>query len=139
MSSQSPRVQELLAANAKFTKSYDTPFNMKQLRELSTDPVLIRTFVLCMSYLLIPLPTARVVLISLLVTCMDPRVVPEEFVGPKPIVAVFRNAGGRATPDVVRTITVLRSLSYKADHASVMVIHHTGKYSPANLHAYLSR
>lgn len=62
------------------------------------------------------------------VTCMDPRVVPEEFVGPKPLIAVFRNAGGRATPDVVRTITVFRSLTIKAPHTSVMVVHHTGKY-----------
>lgn len=58
---------------------------------------------------------------------MDPRVIPEEFLGPKPLVAVFRNAGGRATPDVVRTITVLRSLSNLAKQASVMVVHHTGK------------
>lgn len=57
---------------------------------------------------------------------MDPRVVPEEFVGPKPLIAVFRNAGGRATPDVVRTITVFRSLTIKVPHASVMVVHHTG-------------
>lgn len=57
---------------------------------------------------------------------MDPRVIPEEFVGPKPLVAVFRNAGGRPSPDVVRTITVLRSLSYRAEQASVMVVHHTG-------------
>lgn len=59
---------------------------------------------------------------------MDPRVVPEDFVGPRPLIAVFRNAGGRATPDVVRTITVFRSLTSKVQHASVMVVHHTGEH-----------
>jgi carbonic anhydrase len=58
---------------------------------------------------------------------MDPRVVPEDFVGPHPMVAVFRNAGGRANADVVRTINVLRSLMYNAKKATVMVVHHTGK------------
>lgn len=62
-----------------------------------------------------------------LVTCMDPRVVPEKFVGPKPLIAVFRNAGGCATPDVVRTITVFRSLTNRVQHASIMIVHHTGK------------
>lgn len=61
---------------------------------------------------------------------MDPRVVPEDFVGPKPLIAVFRNAGGRATPDVVRTISVFRSLTKKAETASVMVVHHTGECGP---------
>lgn len=64
-----------------------------------------------------------------LVTCMDPRVVPEQFLGPNARVAVFRNAGGRATPDVVRTINVVRTLSRKAPGFSVMVVHHTGKWS----------
>lgn len=58
---------------------------------------------------------------------MDPRVVPEQFLGPKPMVAVFRNAGGRATPDVVRTINVFRTLGKEATGASVMVVHHTGE------------
>lgn len=70
---------------------------------------------------------------------MDPRVIPEEFVGPKPLVAVFRNAGGRANPDVVRTITVLRSLSYKAKQASVMVVHHTGEHNIEDSFPYFSR
>lgn len=70
---------------------------------------------------------------------MDPRVIPEDFVGPKPLVAVFRNAGGRPSPDVVRTITVLRSLSYKAKQASVMVVHHTGKTDAETISAGLSR
>ncbi len=42
------------------------------------------------------------------------------------MIAVFRNAGGRASPDVVRTINTLQSLSYKAQTATVMVVHHTG-------------
>lgn len=58
---------------------------------------------------------------------MDPRVVPEEFLGAKPMLGVFRNAGGRYSPDVVRTVAVIRSLSLKAKKAYVMVIHHTGR------------
>ena len=61
------------------------------------------------------------------VTCMDPRVVPEQFLGAESRTAVFRNAGGRVSPDVVRTITVLRSLAFKAERATVMVVHHTGE------------
>lgn len=57
---------------------------------------------------------------------MDPRVVPEQFLGSRPMIAVFRNAGGRATPDVVRTINTLQSLAYKVQKATVMVVHHTG-------------
>jgi carbonic anhydrase len=60
---------------------------------------------------------------------MDPRVVPEQFLGPNPLVAVFRNAGGHASPDVVRTILTLRSLVYKASSVKVMVVHHTGTSS----------
>lgn len=59
---------------------------------------------------------------------MDPRVIPEQFLGPKnPKVAVFRNAGGRVTPDVIRTAAVLRSLASYKGVLAVMVIHHTGK------------
>lgn len=60
---------------------------------------------------------------------MDPRVVPEEFLGPKPMLAAFRNAGGRCTPDVIRTLAVLRSLTPNAKQATVMVVHHTGKHT----------
>lgn len=60
-------------------------------------------------------------------TCMDPRVVPEQFLGPQPMIGVFRNAGGRYSPDAVRTVAVLRSLIPKAKTATVMVVHHTGK------------
>ena len=48
---------------------------------------------------------------------------PEQFFGPGLGSAVIRNAGGRATKDAIRSITVLRSL---ANAASVFVIHHTG-------------
>lgn len=58
---------------------------------------------------------------------MDPRVVPEQFLGPQPRVAVFRNAGGRVSPDVIRTINVFQSITVKAPVHTVMVVHHTGK------------
>jgi carbonic anhydrase len=61
---------------------------------------------------------------------MDPRVVPEQFFGPNSQLAVFRNAGGRATPDVVRTILTMRSLAFNTDKATVMVVHHTGEDVP---------
>ncbi|OAL31664.1 hypothetical protein AYO22_00937 [Fonsecaea multimorphosa] len=99
----SPRVKELIRENAEFAKTWSSPFTMKQMREVLTDPVI------CL-------------------TCMDPRVVPEQFLGSHPMIAVFRNAGGRATPDVVRTINTLQSLAYKVQKATVMVVHHTGTY-----------
>lgn len=57
-------------------------------------------------------------------TCLDPRCVPETFFGPEFDGPVFRNAGGRATDDAVRSMTVLRGL---AGLRNVVVIHHTGK------------
>jgi carbonic anhydrase len=53
--------------------------------------------------------------------------VPEQFLGPNSLVAVFRNAGGRYTPDVVRTIATLQSLGYQSESTTVMVVHHTGR------------
>jgi carbonic anhydrase len=79
------------------------------------------------------MPT-HMLMMSSAVTCMDPRVVPEQFLGPEnPIVAVARNAGGRATPDVIRTINTVQSLAYKVGKVSVMVVHHTGTYRLALL------
>ena len=60
-----------------------------------------------------------------IVTCLDPRCVPEQYFGPDVRAAVIRNAGGRASEDVVRSVTVLRSL---ADAKVLMVVHHTGAY-----------
>ena len=57
------------------------------------------------------------------VTCVDPRCVPEAFFGPDIRAAVFRNAGGRATEDAVRTFNVLRAL---IDLKLVAIVHHTG-------------
>ena len=45
--------------------------------------------------------------------------------------AVYRNAGGRVSPDVVRTVNTLRSLMYNSEKATVMVVHHTGKHKAA--------
>lgn len=63
------------------------------------------------------------------VTCMDPRVVPEQFL-PNAQFAVFRNAGGRYSSDLVRTIATVRKLMADKPGAktTVMVVHHTGTY-----------
>lgn len=57
-------------------------------------------------------------------TCLDPRCVPETFFGPGFDGGVIRNAGGRATDDAIRSLTILRGL---AGLRNVVVIHHTGK------------
>ena len=61
------------------------------------------------------------------VTCMDPRCVPEQVFGPELRGASIRNAGGRATKDVINSITVLRTL---ADASLILVVHHTGDSRP---------
>ncbi|KAJ4418575.1 hypothetical protein N0V82_005460 [Gnomoniopsis sp. IMI 355080] len=59
---------------------------------------------------------------SIVLTCLDPRCVPEDFFGPSMGGAVFRNAGGRVTDDVIRSITALRAV---ADMRTIAVVHHT--------------
>ncbi|KKY32299.1 putative carbonic anhydrase [Diaporthe ampelina] len=59
---------------------------------------------------------------TLVLTCLDPRCVPETFFGPGFDGGVIRNAGGRATDDAVRSLTLLRGL---AGLRNVVVIHHT--------------
>ncbi|KAI3400312.1 hypothetical protein diail_3693 [Diaporthe ilicicola] len=59
---------------------------------------------------------------TLVLTCLDPRCVPETFFGPEFDGGVIRNAGGRATDDAVRSLTLLRGL---AGLKNVVVIHHT--------------
>lgn len=63
-------------------------------------------------------------------TCLDPRCVPETFFGPGFDGPVYRNAGGRATDDAVRSLTLLRGL---AGLRNVAVIHHTGKQPPCRI------
>jgi carbonic anhydrase len=62
------------------------------------------------------------VLTITLVSCIDPRAVPENFFGPNFRAPVFRNAGGRVTDDVVRSFNVLRSL---IPFKKIVIIHHT--------------
>ncbi|KAG8165255.1 hypothetical protein KVR01_005530 [Diaporthe batatas] len=59
---------------------------------------------------------------TLVLTCLDPRCVPETFFGPGFDGGVIRNAGGRATDDAIRSLTLLRGL---AGLRNVVVIHHT--------------
>ena len=57
------------------------------------------------------------------VTCLDPRCVPEQYLGPDIRAGVIRNAGGRASIDVIKSMTTIRSLM---DAKLLMVVHHTG-------------
>lgn len=125
------KLQGLLDKNGKFAETFQVPPTMEQLRAASREAggaFIIRMFPISSphdfsrakntsltSTLSLSLPYA--------VTCLDPRSVPEQFFGPELGAAVIRNAGGRATKDVITSITVLRSL---ANAAAVFVIHHTG-------------
>ncbi|KAB8338706.1 hypothetical protein FH972_021651 [Carpinus fangiana] len=57
-----------------------------------------------------------------IITCMDPRVVPEDYFGPDLRAAVLRNAGGHARPDTIASLVLFRSLS---DFKTVAVVQHT--------------
>lgn len=73
-----------------------------------------------------PLPSAPKTPLNIhnIVTCLDPRCVPENFfhVGSDLGLGAIRNAGGRATADAIRSIVALRTL---ADIRAVFVVHHT--------------
>lgn len=68
------------------------------------------------------LPTAPARNLAIL-TCMDARILPHELFGLAPgDVHVLRNAGGRVTPDVLRSLAVSTRL---LDVDQVVVVHHT--------------
>ncbi|HEX5503199.1 MAG TPA: carbonic anhydrase [Thermomicrobiales bacterium] len=68
----------------------------------------------------LPMPPARRVAI---VTCMDARLDPAKFLGLHEGDAhVIRNAGGRATPDAIRSLAISEQL---LGTEQVVVIHHT--------------
>lgn len=68
----------------------------------------------------LPTPPARTLAI---LTCMDARIVPHELFGLEPgDVHVLRNAGGRVTPDVLRSLAVSTRL---LGVDQVVVVHHT--------------
>ena len=68
----------------------------------------------------LPTPPAHALAI---VTCMDARIVPHELFGLAPgDVHVLRNAGGRVTPDVLRSL-LLSTRLLGVDQ--VVVVHHT--------------
>lgn len=41
MSSESPRIKQLLEANAKFAETWKNPFEMAKFREVAGDPILV--------------------------------------------------------------------------------------------------
>lgn len=68
----------------------------------------------------LPTPPARNLAI---VTCMDARIVPHELFGLEVgDVHVLRNAGGRVTPDVIRSLALS---SHLLEVDQVVVVHHT--------------
>lgn len=68
----------------------------------------------------LPTPPAKNLAI---LTCMDARIVPHELFGLQPgDVHVLRNAGGRVTPDVLRSLLVSTRL---LGVDQVVVVHHT--------------
>ncbi|KUL84305.1 hypothetical protein ZTR_07571 [Talaromyces verruculosus] len=101
MSASRDTISRLLANNEKFASSFNGAPTMEQLRadinENGAQPLFI-------------------------LTCVDPRCVPEAFFGPDLRGAVHRNAGGRATGDVVRSLNVLRAL---VNMKTVVIVHHT--------------
>ena len=69
----------------------------------------------------LPMPPARQVAV---VTCMDARIDPAALLGLREGDAhVIRNAGGLATPDVIRSLAISQRMMGTAE---VAVIHHTG-------------
>ncbi|HXK32537.1 MAG TPA: carbonic anhydrase [Dehalococcoidia bacterium] len=59
-----------------------------------------------------------------ILTCMDPRIQPEALFEIEPGTAnLLRNAGGRVTDDVLRSIAVCAALMHTRE---VLVVHHTG-------------
>jgi len=129
-------VQNLLDRNAEYAKSFPGAPTIEQLRPLwkqgTAMMVCMCGFLIVHSQLFtitlegsIPIPTDEIILTSrfCLVTCVDPRTIPEQFFGPGLRASVYRNAGGRVTDDVVRTLNILRPL---ANMNLVLVVHHTG-------------
>ncbi|EED23684.1 conserved hypothetical protein [Talaromyces stipitatus ATCC 10500] len=94
-------IAKFLANNEKYASTFPGTFTMEQMRPAMRSKDAEPTIVL---------------------TCVDPRCVPEAFFGPDMQAAVYRNAGGRVTEDVVRSINVLRAL---VNMGTVLVVHHT--------------
>jgi carbonic anhydrase len=101
MSTSSEAIAQLLANNEKYTSTFNGAPTMEQIRAVSRSKDGRPLFIL---------------------TCVDPRCVPEAFFGPDLQAAVHRNGGGRATDDVVRTLNLLRALVHMK---TVVVVHHT--------------
>ncbi|KAF2030695.1 carbonic anhydrase [Setomelanomma holmii] len=100
---ESTATERILAGNAKWHPTYKTPATMEQMRLFGSSgdkPMMV-------------------------VTCMDPRCDPSQFTGGDEIFATIKNAGGRATPDAIRSILTLRALNTVSDKGTVAVIHHT--------------
>ncbi|CZT25410.1 uncharacterized protein RCC_11141 [Ramularia collo-cygni] len=96
-----PRVQGFLANNETWSKKLQPFPTMKELRRAAFSGERKGILIL---------------------TCLDPRCVPEQYFGPNIGAAVIRNAGGRANDDVVKSVLLLRSL---ADADVLLVVHHT--------------
>ncbi|CAI6301219.1 unnamed protein product [Periconia digitata] len=100
---QNTTTERFLTGNSKWRPTWKTPFTMEQMRKFGAGPEN-------------PL---------MIVTCMDPRCEPTQFLGGDHIFGTVKNAGGRATSDAIRSILTLRSLNTVSQGGTVAVIHHT--------------
>ncbi|KAH7407088.1 carbonic anhydrase [Phaeosphaeria sp. MPI-PUGE-AT-0046c] len=96
-------IERFLSGNAKWRPGWKTPPPMTAIRKNGLGPEN-------------PL---------MIVTCMDPRCDPAQFLGGDLIFGSVRNAGGRITPDTIASIVTLRSLNLVSEGGTVAVVHHT--------------
>ena len=69
----------------------------------------------------------------MVVTCADPRVFPERFLGLRPAeVVVVRSIAGHPAP-VLKDMAGL-SAAFATSLKEIMIVHHTGGLSPRNKH-----
>lgn len=109
-----PRITQVLSNNATFASTYPSSriptMTQMRARSLAEQQGLV------------------------VLTCLDPRTVPEQFFGPDLRAGVIRNAGGRAGGDAISSIVLLRSLM---DVKTVAVVHHTGSSLPSFLLSFV--
>jgi hypothetical protein len=110
-----------IEGNAKFAQSYTAPPPLMKMRDMwlkngnKGAVICTHTFGIY--------PNIRSCAHKSSVSCSDPRVIPEKFLGLEAgPTAVIRNAGGRAS-DAMRSLLVLHTIN---PLGLILVVHHTG-------------